>query len=435
MTSNSKRIVLTTFGSLGDLHPYMAIALELQQRGHHPVIATSEIYRAKISDAGLAFHAVRPDLPPLADAGEIIAKVMAARTGPEYLFKNLLMPHLRENYQDLSEAVRGTDLLVSHLVTFAGPVVAEKTGVPWVSSVLAPISLWSAHDPPVLPTVPGLAFTRSFGPSFNRGLMQLGRRVSASWVAPVQKLRTELGLPRGRHPLFEGQHSPDLVLALFSATLAAPQPDWPPHTKITGFPFYDRRDQSGMAPGLARFLDAGPPPIVFTLGSSAVFDAGSFFEVSIAAAQQLGQRALLLIGDDSNLHYRVLPPGIAAFDYAPYSEIFPRAAAIVHQGGVGTTGQAMRAGKPMLVMPYSHDQPDHAARMTRLRIGLSIARHRYTTARAAAALGKLLSDPRFAKNAAEIGQRVRAETGARAAADAIEERLTATGKAHHRELQ
>ncbi|HVF10039.1 MAG TPA: nucleotide disphospho-sugar-binding domain-containing protein [Abditibacteriaceae bacterium] len=420
MTCHGKRIVLTTFGSLGDLHPYMAIALELQRRGHRPVIATSEIYRDKVTAAGLDFHAARPDLPPLTEAGDMIAKVMTAKTGPEYLFKNVLMPHLRESYQDLSEAVRGADLLVTHLITFAGPILAEQTGVPWVSTVLAPISLWSAHDPPVLPTAPEFAFLRALGPAFNRGLMQIGKHISAAWVAPVYRLRAELGLPRGPHPLFEGQHSPALVLALFSAALAAPQPDWPPQTRLTGFPFYDRLDRSGMASEVADFLDAGPPPIVFTLGSSAVFDAGSFFEASIAATQQLGQRAVLLIGDACNLSPGVLPAGIAAFDYAPYSEIFPRAAAIVHQGGVGTTGQAMRAGKPMLIMPYSHDQPDHAARITRLGSGRTLARHRYTATRAAASLRKLLNDPKYAKNAAALGRQVRAEDGARAAADAIE---------------
>jgi len=426
MTSHRKRIVLTTFGSLGDLHPYMAIAIELRRRGHQPVIATSELYRDKITDAGIDFHAVRPDLPPLEEAAEMIAKVMAGRTGPEYLFKTVLMPHLRDSYDDLSMAARGADLMVTHLITFAGPLVAETSGVPWVSSVLAPISLWSAHDPPVLPVAPQLAFLRDCGPAFNRGLIRIGKRVSNPWIAPVYQLRDELGLPRGQHPLFEGQHSPELALGLFSATLAPPQPDWPPQMKVTGFPFYDRHETGAMTPELTQFLDAGSPPIVFTLGSSAVFDAGNFFEISIAAARQLGARAVLLIGDAKNLPAGVLPAGVAAFDYAPFSEIFPRAAAIVHQGGVGTTGQAMRAGKPMLIMPYSHDQPDHAARVTRLGIGLSLTRRRYTVARAATSLHRLLSDASFAKNASDIGTRVRAEDGARTAADMIEQQLATT---------
>src|SRR5439155_21778093 len=132
------------------------------------------------------------------------------------------------------------------------------------------------------------------------------------------------------------------------------------HPRQCGFAFSDRKDSdrqdgASLDPDLAKFLDAGPPPIVFTLGSSAVFDARNFFRDSAAAAQSLGQRAVLLIGDEHN-RPTPLPPEIVAFDYAPYSEILPRASVIVHQGGVGTTGQALRAGRPMLVMPYSHDQ-------------------------------------------------------------------------------
>src|ERR1019366_7653591 len=110
---------------------------------------------------------------------------------------------------------------------------------------------------------------------------------------------------------------------------------------------------------------------------------------------------------------------IVAFDYAPYSELFPRAAAIVHQGGVGTTAQAMRSGRPMLVMPYSHDQPDNAQRLTRLGIARSISRHRYNPARAAAELAHLLNNPAYSQRASEVAQQVRQEDGVRAACDAL----------------
>src|SRR5262249_15866724 len=155
-------------------------------------------------------------------------------------------------------------------------------------------------------------------------------------------------------------------LALFSRLLGDKQLDWPPQTVITGFPFYDQDGDAGMPAELAAFLDAGPPPIVFTLGSSAVQDAGLFYEPTIAPARQLGRRAVLLVGKDSSNRPASLPEGMLAVDYAPFSELFPQAAAIVHQGGVGTTAQAMRSGRPMLVMPYAHDQPDNAARIVRL---------------------------------------------------------------------
>jgi UDP:flavonoid glycosyltransferase YjiC (YdhE family) len=211
-----------------------------------------------------------------------------------------------------------------------------------------------------------------------------------------------------------------LVLALFSKWLADQQPDWPSQTVLTGFPFYDRDGDAGMPPELLSFLDAGPPPLVFTLGSSAVADAGPFYENSAAAAARLGRRAVLLVGKDPRNRPVSLPPDMVAVDYAPYSELFPRAAAIVHQGGIGTTAQALRAGRPMLVMPYAHDQPDNAERLRRLGLARTIARHRYSPARAAAELAHLLATPSYSERASQIGAQVRQEDGVRAACDGLE---------------
>ena len=174
-----------------------------------------------------------------------------------------------------------------------------------------------------------------------------------------------------------------------------------------------------MPPELARFLDAGPPPLVITLGSSAVVDAGPFYEHSVAAAKRLGRRAALLVGKNPRNRPASLPEGIVAFAYAPYSELFPRAAAIVHQGGIGTTAQAMRSGRPMLVMPYAHDQPDNAERVRRLGVARTIARQRYTPARAAAELRHLLDNPVYRQRASAVGRKIQQEDGVRAACDAL----------------
>ena len=117
--------------------------------------------------------------------------------------------------------------------------------------------------------------------------MGVGKWTTKSWVEPIQRLRKELGLPRGRNPIFEGQHSPTRVLALFSELLARAQPDFPSNTIITGFPFYDRKDEQPPSPELLRFLDEGEPPILFTLGSSLVWIA-KIFQVSIKAARKSG---------------------------------------------------------------------------------------------------------------------------------------------------
>ncbi len=422
MTGKKKRIVLTTFGSYGDIHPYMAIALELIARCHSPVIATSEIYREKIESAGIEFRAIRPDVSGPDDPAteELLRKIMNPQTGGEFLFKELILPFIRESYEDLLEASRDADLLVTHVITFAGPLVAQKTGLPWVSTVLAPVSLWSAHDPFVPPNMPWLApLLRVSGVQVNRGFYGLVKRFTNPWMKPIYALRKELGLPPGAHPLFEGQHSPTRVLALFSRVIGEKQLDWPPQTVITGFPFYDKKDETPVSAELLKFLDNGPAPIVFTLGSSAVFIADDFFHESIAATKELGHRALLLIGDSRNRPKEKLPDGIAAFDYAPYGDVLPRTSVIVHQGGVGTTAQAFRAGRPMLVMPYNHDQPDNASRISRAGVGRTISRKRYKRSRVVSELRELIENPTYAKRAAELGAIVRGEDGAAAACDEI----------------
>jgi len=425
----SKAIVITTFGSFGDLHPYLVIALGLIGRGHRVIIATCEAYRAKVESEGIEFHAVRPNISP--DDHEAIRLAMDAKKGSEYVLRHMLLPHLRNSYGDLTEAVAGADLLVTHPIAYAGPLVAEKTGIPWVSSVLAPISFLSACDPSVLSPAPWLATLGRFLPAINRSICALGKRITIPWAEPVQQLRRDIGLPPGANPIFEGQHSPDLVLALFSKLLAAPQPDWPPNTHVTGFAFYDRLEKhQGLSPELARFLDSGPAPIVFTLGSSAVMDARDFYRQSAVAAVQLGLRAVLLIGrDPANIPASPLPPGVIAAEYAPYSEIFPRAAAIVHQGGAGTTAQALRAGRPMLVVPFAHDQPDNAARVERLGVARQVSRRAYRADRVASQLRKLLDSPSYTARSAEVGRQIQSEDGVSTACDLIEQRLVETGVA------
>jgi rhamnosyltransferase subunit B len=130
----------------------------------------------------------------------------------------------------------------------------------------------------------------------------------------------------------------------------------------------------------------------------------------LSAARHLNRRAVFLIGRDTrNQLTSALPDTMISASYAPFSAIFPRAAAIVHQGGIGTTGQALRAGKPMLIMPHAFDQPDNADRIKRLGVGLTVPRAKYSTKTAVKTLHRLLNDPSFSEKAAQMGRRVQVE--------------------------
>jgi rhamnosyltransferase subunit B len=409
-----RRILLSTLGSLGDLHPILGLALALQARGHDVALATSGFYQERISAAGLEFRPLRPLGTP--DDPATLRRVFDPRNGPEYLLRTMLLPHITEMYSDLSQAAEGADFLIAGEVVLAASLVAEKRRLPWAGAILAPFSFFSIYDPPPFPFLPGAALFTRAPPFIQRQLLAFGRLVTRSWNEPLNALRRSLGLRVSRDAILTDRFSPMLNLALFSKQLGRPQPDWPRNVVQTGFVLYDPAADARQEP-LEEFLSSGPPPITFTLGSAAVMDAGRFFEESAEAIRRSGTRGLLLMG--KNTLPNPLPRDLFAAEYAPYSSVFPRSSCVVHQGGVGTTAQAMRAGIPQLVMPYAYDQPDNAARMVRLGVGLTVGRKRY---RADAVVQRLqaLSAPSFNERAREVGNQISVERGSFEACEAIE---------------
>ncbi|PQV64875.1 UDP:flavonoid glycosyltransferase YjiC, YdhE family [Abditibacterium utsteinense] len=422
-------ILFSTFGSLGDLHPYLAVALEAKARGHRPVFATAPKYQAKIEALGLEFRAVRPDLPAENDFSDLARRVMDLKDGPRYLFEEIINPNLRNSYADLLAASEDADVLITHPAVISGPLVAQKMKKKWLSSALAPISLWSKLDPPTPPTVPHLDFLRALGPIWPTIMFTLGRAGTRNWVSNVEKLRDEIGVSSLGHPMFEGQFSPFGTLALFSPLFAPPQRDWPRKTTAAGFCFYDasgistkneadssivETNSTTVEANWRDWISRGKAPIVFTLGSSAVHDAGDFWTESARVTKNEGARAIFLTART----YQSDSDEILALDYAPHSEIFPLARLIVHQGGAGTTAQALRAGKPQIVTPYAHDQPDNARRLRKLGIALSILQGQFKGKAADEIVSRALNlDAACAK---EIGEKMKLENGPRAACEMIE---------------
>src|ERR1700758_3073959 len=263
-------------------------------------MALPEVYRNKIAPLGLEFHAIRPDIDPTNNV--LVEMVYDIKHGTEHGLRNFLFPSLRQTYDDLLDAATRpvrADLLLMGELNYAGPIVAEITGIPWASYLLAPLSFFSAFDPPVLPPYPRLARADKAVPGMGRAIRRLARFTTRRWPEPIYALRRELGLPRGANPLFDAKHSPFLVLALFSRVLGVEQKDWPANTRITGFCFYDAdAGNAKLPPELEEFVGRGEAPVVFTLGSAAVLAAGKFYEHSARAAVKAGGRAGLLIGND-----------------------------------------------------------------------------------------------------------------------------------------
>jgi rhamnosyltransferase subunit B len=417
------KFVLAASGTHGDVNPYLGVAIELKARGHEVTVATCASYRAKVEAEGLRFHAVRPDLAELMKSPETAARGNDLQSGTEYILKNLVLPKSRETFDDLSEACDGADLLVTHQVLFPAPLVAEHLKIRWISVILSPGIFLSAYDPPLLPPIAWFHGLRKLGPVPHRLLRVWIDRVTRGWMRPIEELRSELRLPPStKNPIRDGMLSPFGTLGWFSSVLGEPQPDWPAKTEVTGFIFFDKTAPSASDSALREFLDAGQAPVVFTLGTSAVTVARDFYRTSLDAVRESGFRAVLLTGADPRNRIRPEELGESAFatEYAPYSDLFPRAAALVHSGGIGTIAQALRAGVPSIVVPHSADQPDNAQRLARTGAGRTIRRRDYTSKRAAAMLDEILKDPRYTVRAREIGARIRCEDGLAKACDALE---------------
>jgi UDP:flavonoid glycosyltransferase YjiC (YdhE family) len=412
------RILITSFGSFGDLNPYIGLALELASRGHQPILGVPAYYIPFVEAAGLRGRAIRPDVDP--GQRELVRRIMHPIKGAEFLVRDLMMPAVEQAYEDLDAAAADVDVIVSHPLTFAAPLVAERRGLPWASSVLAPISFFSQSDPPLIAVLPAVAALQRNFPGFYRRLIPLTRYATRPWGRRVHELRRKLGLPPGGDPVQEGQFSPHLVLAMFSPLLAPVQPDWPPRTVVTGAVSWDAV-HGEMSQDLVRFLEEGDPPVVFTLGSSAVASAHAprFYRTSVEAATAARLRAVLLVGRQDAHDVPRESADVFVAEWAPHSDLFARASIIVHQGGAGTLHTALASGRPMLIVPFSHDQGDNAVRASRLGGASVVCPSKYRAPSVGEQLKKL-ARPSTIALAQTAGEQLRAERGARRAAEAIE---------------
>jgi rhamnosyltransferase subunit B len=425
------RIVLVTVGSLGDLHPFIGVALELKSLGHEPIMAVSNNHVEKCRAMGLETHGVFPDYETLADEiGEapeaIVRKVMES---PDYLIRKILLRGLPEATEKIDHVADGANLIVASMFALSGPIIAEKRNIPCVTLLLQPVAILSADAPSLMPDMP--LFLRQSpgrnGRTWNRFLCTIMRHeMRRRYGKTINSVRHAHGLGSAKvAPIFDVEGDVLLHIATYDPLFASIPADAPLNTQITGFPNFDSGSSQfdGLPPDLEQFLQNGPPPIIFTLGSFAVFAPGNFYTNSLQAARQLGQRAVLLIGADG-APPADLGPDVCVVDYAPHSQLFPRASCIVHHGGIGTTGQALMSGKPQLVVPFMGDQPDNASRIVAMGGGRQLPAKSYTAKQAQSHLKVLLEDQIISNLANSFGSRM-IQNGAKRAAAAINEALAA----------
>jgi UDP:flavonoid glycosyltransferase YjiC (YdhE family) len=409
------KAVLATFGTHGDLHPFIALGLGLREHGFDPVVATSSDFQDNVESAGLRFHAVRPTQSQIeSDLGMSRSQMLRlAQKRPQIVWTKATLPYLQPNYEDSLRAMQGASLVMTSTLGLGAKLAAEKLQLPHIGVVLQPSLLMSAYDPPLFGHA--LAFSRLINQSGRlaiRAWLGMARKISRTWARPIDRFRHEIGLPGSRsHPFFEGQYFNGPAVGLYSRQLGDVQPDFPPGFVIAGFAFYDGTS-GALTPDLDDFIAVGPPPLVFTQGTSAVLDSTRFTQVAIDAVEHLKQRAVFVLDEQQCTAFQHrASPKVRITSYLPYSSVFSRCNVIVHHGGIGTTAQALRSGRPQLITPYFGDQPDNAARVARLGVARVLDPKRWSTSVVASELRQLLSDPDMARQAAVVSQSLQHEHG------------------------
>lgn len=393
------QFILVTFGSAGDLFPFLWMGRCLRARGHRVDLLGPEQHAPFVEAAGLTFHGLPAD-PAVLDHPDLwhptrgLAVVWQA-TRPA-------MAHLAP----LVEALAGDRQCVLLVHPLALPEAElcrlASQGMRIATAYLAPANLPTVHDPLLL----GPWKVPRWVPHGAR--RWLWRSLSARFIDPValpslNAARRQHGLPPVRRLIDYVPAVADLSLALFPDWFAAPPPDWPQPLFQAGFPLYDPDPDAAPSLELRTFLAAGAAPVVFTPGTGNR-QARAYFEAAAHAVGALGLRAVFLTPYREQLP-TILPPGVCWQEYVPLKALLPHVAALVHHGGIGTTAEAMRAGRPQLVVPLAHDQFDNAARVAALGVGAGLHARRVTPARMVEALQRVVGNDAMQARCAAVAIR------------------------------
>jgi rhamnosyltransferase subunit B len=361
----------------------VALGRALLARGHTVTLITSVHFREVAAQYGISFVG----LGTTEDYSRVIEDpdLWDPRLGFRTFARNVVAPAIRPVYEALSNRLRSHTVIVAQGQAFGAHITHEIHRAPFVTVNLQPAAFRTDYDSPLFPPWLPVAGRRLLNRAID--FILLDRELAG----PVNSFRAEVGLAPVKHVFRSWAHSPQGTIGLFPAWFAPRQPDWPQNTTLSGFVLLPQ-DSIPISPDLTKFLDSGSPPIIFTPGTE-MKHAHVFFAASLQGLTRLQRRGIFLTRHQDHLP-SPLPDGIISIPYVPFAAILPRTAAIVHHGGIGTIAQALASGVPQLVRPMAHDQPDNAARVQRLGVGLTLPPSRYSPDRVHASLQDLITSER-----------------------------------------
>jgi sterol 3beta-glucosyltransferase len=413
-------IRLFAFGTRGDVQPFVALGLGLQQAGFDVSLATALNFKSFVEDAGLACETTSIDLKAFMTQAK---QKRAGKESPEQPGEQLSRWDVfRKFLDDTPRLAEGVDWLIySPASAFSAPHVAEKLKIPTTLAMLQPYMHPTREFPVIgLPALP-------LGGWYNRLTYSVfDKLVGISVKSKINKWRQETldlppssdsgsfaGLRRRRIPTLYG----------FSPAVLPKPGDWGDHIHVTGYWFLDHDPDWQPPDDLKEFLGAGPPPVYIGFGSMPSEDPEKIAGVVLDAVQQLGVRAVIASGWQG-LQLSDLPENVFLLEACPHDWLFPQMAAVVHHGGAGTTAAGLRAGIPSIIVSGPGDQPFWGRRVTELGVGPAfIPRRKLTADKLAAAITEAVTDEAIQTQAAALGKTIRAEDGVGNAVQVIQDQI------------
>ncbi|MBW4438241.1 MAG: glycosyltransferase [Pleurocapsa minor GSE-CHR-MK-17-07R] len=415
------KLTIIAVGSRGDVQPCVALGRGLLEAGYAVRIVTLEDFEPMVRGQGLEFFGIAGDAQALTNE-MMLGQMKGNGLRLLSMYRGIMKTFgaITESYgrSFSSDALRDSDAILSQLPGgFYGYDLAEHLGVPYIALSVIPQEITGAWPLSLLPS------QMSLGPWYNRLTYYLGQQLAwQPFRKPINAFRRGLGLPpasfwwgnmrrmrRERVPVVQG----------FSTHVIPTQPEWGAHVHTTGYWTLDEPEWQPSAELLA-FLASGDAPVFIGFGSMPVPDPSQTTALILDALRQSGRRGLLHAGW-AKLGAASLPDTVFPLDYAPYAWLFPRMAAVIHHGGSGTTGLALRSGVPSMVVPFTADQPFWGGRTHVLGVGPApVPFSRLTADKLADAIRVMVTDTVMQRNAAVLRAAMADENGVGVAVQMID---------------
>lgn len=408
------RIVLSTWGTTGDVYPFLALSERLVAQGHDVRVCASSFFQSRFTKVGVDFYAVGTpfDFDHFHEFIDDLVQIKDPLESAIRIVKYGIMADADEWYQDCLQGMEGFDLAICHSADVPGQEAAIKNRLPWLTVSFCPGFIKTADASPY--PLPNL------GPHLNRAAWRVAEWLIRKRADPIfNEFIASVGGRKRKLVGVESMYSQRLNLVAASPHITPPPSDLPKNHRFTGAWFLDDSDYK-IPSALQGFLNSGKRPVIISFGSMGGTREAETARILIEAVELSGQRAVIQAGW-GNLQSPEPPKSICFVEYVPHNILFRQGICVIHHGGAGTTASACRAGVPSIVIPHLADQPYWGGRLFRLGVApRPLYRCDMTAKKLARRIRLVTLSNSMTDNARALGEKISAEDGLKTATELIE---------------